>query len=209
VKRAGRSIRIAAISSAILPALAGCGSPSAANIELRKQIQDLQSQIVELQRKDAADQASIHTYQEHATTVPSLDQDELNQLFTTASVQFGRLSGGYRPDPNLPGDTMLKIYAVPIDEAGDPIKAAGSFHVELFDLALKTETRIGQWDFDPPTTRSRWFGQGLLYTYVLDCPWQTPPVHAKLLARVSFTDALTHRVFTFDRDMTVQPPATK
>jgi polyphosphate kinase 2 (PPK2 family) len=46
----------------------------------------------------------------------------------------------------------------------------------------------------------------LLYTYVLDCPWQTVPAHEKLTARIVFTDALTHRIFSVDRDVKVEPP---
>jgi hypothetical protein len=101
---------------------------------------------------------------------------------------------------------MLKIYVAPIDEQGDKLKAAGSFHIDLFDLSLKSDNRIGAWDFDLAKTRSLWFGRGLLYTYVLDCPWQTAPVNLKLTARITFTDALTHRVFTVDKDVMVQPP---
>jgi hypothetical protein len=101
---------------------------------------------------------------------------------------------------------MLKIYVVPIDEQGDALKAAGSFEVELFDLALGANYRIGKWDFDLNAAKADWYGHALLYTYVLSCPWQTVPVHGKLLARVTFTDALTHRVFTVDKEVLVEPP---
>jgi outer membrane murein-binding lipoprotein Lpp len=187
--------------------LTGCGSsPNKANIELRKQNQQLQAQIEDLNRRHDADQAAIRGLQAGATTIPVLPQDRLDELFTTAGLKFGILTGGYHPDPNQPGDTMLKVYVVPIDEQGDRLKAAGSFHVELFDLALKSDNRIGTWDFDLPTAKSDWYDCGLLEEYVLDCPWQTVPAHAKLLARVTFTDALTHRVFTVDKEVTVVPP---
>jgi hypothetical protein len=187
--------------------LAACGSaPDKANIELRKQNQQLQAQIEDLNRRHDADQASIRGLQAGVTTVPSLPQDQLDELFTTAGLKFGILTGGYHSDPNQPADTMLKVYVVPIDQQGDRLKAAGSFHVELFDLALKSDTRLGSWDFDLPTAKSDWYDGGLLETYVLDCPWQTVPAHAKLLARVTFTDALTHRVFTVDKEVTVAPP---
>ncbi len=190
--------------------LAGCGGlPSKANIELRKQNQQLDAQIDDLNRRHAADLATIRGLQAQATTVPVLPEDQVDQLFTVAGLKFGGLTGGYHPDPNQAGDTMLKIYVVPIDEQGDKIKAAGSFHVDLFDLSLKSENRIGAWDFDSQSTRSDWNGSGLLYSYVLDCPWQTVPVNPKLTARITFADALTHRVFTVDRDVTVQPPGGK
>ena len=194
-----------AILAGLMPA--GCGSaPNKANIELRKQNQQLQAQIEDLNRRHDADQATIRGLQAGATTVPVLPQDQLDELFTTAGLKFGILTGGYHPNTDQSADTMLKLYVVPIDEHGDRLKAAGSFHVELFDLALKSDNRLGAWDFDLPTAKSDWYDGGLLETYVLDCPWQTVPAHAKLLARVTFTDALTHRVFTVDKEVTVEPP---
>jgi hypothetical protein len=196
----------------ILPLLiataGGCfgGNPSAANIQLRKDNQQLSDQIDQLNRQHAADQATIKVLQSGAATVPSLPQARLDELFTTAGLRLEKLTGGYRPDPNKIGDVMVKVYAVPTDQYGDPIKAAGSFKVELFDLALSTNNRIGQWDFDLKTAESRWYSVLFLYDYVLNCPWQTVPTHSDLLLRVSFTDALTQRTFTVDKPITIQPP---
>jgi hypothetical protein len=197
----------AAASLAALLCLAGCGTPSRANMDLRRQNMQLKQTIDQLNRKDQADQASIRALQQGATTVPSLPQDQINQLFTVAGLKFGGLTGGYRPDPNKPGDTMLKVYVVPVDDDNDAIKAAGSFRVELFDLALApSNDRIGLWDFPLDSARSHWFSGAFMYTYVLDCPWQTVPIHSNLLAHITYTDALTHRVFTVDKEVTVQPP---
>jgi hypothetical protein len=197
----------AAAAMAAMLLISGCGGgASRANIELRRQNHQLQDNIDQLKRQDQADKATIHALQQGATTVPSLPQDQIDQLFTVAGLKFGRLTGGDRPDPNKAGDTMLKVYVVPVDKDDDVIKAAGSFHVELFDLALSSDNRIGQWDFPLDVARAHWYSGAFMYTYVLDCPWQSPPTHSKLLARVTFTDALTHRVLTVDREVTVQPP---
>ncbi len=203
-RRPLRRSLIAALALLCQLAAAGCSSPSAANIALRKQLQDQQARVDNLQRQHESDAATIRSLQSHGTTVPSLPEDQLDQLYTTSGLQFGRLTGGYHPDANAEGDTMLKVYVVPIDQQGDAIKAAGAFHVELFDLALKSDNHIGQWDFDLQSTKAEWRGQGLLYSYVLDCPWQTVPTHSDLLARVTFSDALTHRDFTADRPVKVQ-----
>jgi len=190
-----------------LSLLSGCGGvPSKANIDLRKQNQKLDAQVDDLNRRHDADLATIRGLQSQATTVPVLPEDQIDQLFTTAGLKFGGLTGGYHPDMNKTGDTMLKIYVAPIDESGDKIKAAGSFHVDLFDLSLKSSNRLVAWDFYLQQTRSAWNGSGLPCTYVLDCPWQTVPVNPKLTARITFTDTLTHRIFTVDRDVIVQPP---
>ena len=189
---------IIAISTAI--SLAGCSNmPDKANIQLRKQIQSMQANIDQLNHQHDADEATIRGLESSATTVPTLPPDEIDQLVTASGFRFGKVTGGWRADPNAPADTELKVFVVPTDEQGDDLKAAGSWHVELFDLNLK-DPRIGQWDFDPATAKNAWVGTFLVYMYALDCPWQTAPTHEKLLVRVTYTDLLTHRVFTEDYD---------
>lgn len=197
----------AAIRAALcgLALIAGCHGPSQANIELRKQNQQLRANIEDLNRRHDADQATIRGLQSHLNTVAILPQTEVDKLFTTAGLNFGRLTGGDRPDANVPGDTMLKVYVVPTDQYGDPIKAAGTFEVQLFDLALGSNTQIGDWKFDLQQTKADWYDSILMYTYVLSCPWQKVPVHSELVARVTFRDQLTQRIFTVDRNVTVQP----
>jgi hypothetical protein len=207
MRSAAPRLLCAALLFAGMLLFAGCGwTPSKANIELRKTNQQLNDTVDMLDRRHAADEATIRGLQAKATTVPVLPEDQLDELFTVAGLKFGNLTGGYHPDANQPGDTMLKIYVVPIDQAGDQLKAAGSFHIDLFDLALKSDNKIGSWDFDLNSTKASWYGSGMLYTYVLDCPWQAKPANEKLMSRITFTDALTHRVFTVDREVKVQLP---
>ncbi len=187
----------------------GCfnNTPSQANIELRKQNQQLQDQLAVLDRRHSADEATIRGLLANATTVPVLPQDQLDQLFTTAGLKFGSLTGGYHPDPNQYGDTMVKVYVCPIDQDGNKITATGTFHVDLFDLALHSNNRIGTWDFDLKQSRASWFNSLIMENYVLDCPWQTVPAHASLMLHVQFTDQLTHRIFTVDKGINIEPPS--
>jgi hypothetical protein len=46
----------------------------------------------------------------------------------------------------------------------------------------------------------------MLYTYVLKCPFEQPPAHETLTIRVTFTDALTGRVFTAQREVQFKKP---
>lgn len=202
-------LRLAGATFAIAASLGscGCGSPSKANIELRKQNQQLQDTIEQLNARHQADAGTIQGLQAGATTIPSLPQSQLDQLYTVAGLKFDRLTGGDRPDMNVPGDTMLKVYVVPTDQAGDVLKAAGSFEVQLFDLALKSNNLLGTWNFDLQQAKADWVSGALIFDYVLPCPWQTTPTHSKLLVRVTYTDALTHRIITAKRDVTVQLPA--
>jgi hypothetical protein len=179
----------------------GCSKPNAANITLRKQNQELRQQIETLQRQHEADAASIKAMESRGgTTVPTLPHDRISQLFTAQGLQFGRLTGA---DPDR--ENALKAYVVPIDGAGEPIKASGSFVVEAFDLAAGADNRIGHWEFPIADAAKNWFGKGMLYTYVLPLSLEKRPEHAEITLRVTFHDALTGREISAQRAVKLQP----
>ena len=178
-------------------ALTGCGKPNVASIRVRRENQDLRNKLAELERIEQAHLAQIRMLESNATTVPSLPSERLSTLFTTHGLRFGRLTGGADLETNTPGHDGLKVYVVPTDGRGEPIKAAGSFVVEAFDLAKGEGYRIGRWEYPLEQAAKNWFGQAMLYTYVLTAPWQEQrPEHEDLTIRVTFTDALTGRTFT-------------
>jgi len=183
----------------------GCTTPNKANIELRKQNADLRSQIQTLERRHEGDVASLRAAERmHGTRVPVLPPDRIASLFTVDGLQLGRLTGADPDDP-----TVIKVYAVPIDAAGDVLKAAGSFSVDAFDLAAKNDNRIGHWEFAVDQAAKDWFGKAMLYTYVLSCPLSEAPQHGDITLRVTFTDALTQRVFTVQKIVRISPAAPK
>lgn len=203
--------RFASIAAVAVPVLfamgAGCRGPSQANIALRKQNAKLRDEITSLKRLRDGDRATIEALESHATTVPVLPRDRLARLFTTHGLRIGRLTGGADLDPEKPGDEGVKVYVVPTDEEGEEIKAAGSFQVEIFDLAAPT-TRLGEWTFSTDEARKAWFGQLWSYGYILPCPWQTVPTHAELTVKITFVDELTGRRFTAQKPITINPPPT-
>lgn len=190
----------------------GCGllfgsPPSQVNIKLRKENATLREKIKALETKGEADQRMIAGLREQSPTVPTLPPDRLAKLFTTHGLKLGRLTGGWDAKPREPGDEGLVVHVAPVDEAGDAIKAAGSFVVEAFDLAApgKGETRVARWDFDLAATRRSWRGVLLDYNYVLECPWQErPPAHAELTLKVTFVDELTQVPFHVQQTVTVK-----
>ncbi|MCC6422743.1 MAG: hypothetical protein IT447_04640 [Phycisphaerales bacterium] len=186
---------------------AGCSQPNRANIELRKQNQALATQIEDLNRLHEADQATIRGFEAHVTTQPTLPRERLASLYTVHGLSFGRLTGGADLDAGRPGDEAIKVYIGPMDQQGDVLKSAGSFVIELFDLEQADRPLLGKWEFSTQQAAKNWFGQSLLYQYILTCPWQRVPEHQKLLVRVSFTDELTGRVFVDQRDITIKPPS--
>jgi hypothetical protein len=185
--------------------LAACTTPNKANILLRKQNQDLHDRVARLERTQEADRAKIVGLESAATTLPSLPPDRLDELFTVHGLRIGRLSGGAVLDSAKPGDEGLKVYVVPTDQAGEDIKAAGSFTIEAFDLAREKDQKVGRWDFDLKQSKKDWYGS-LLYSYVLTCPWQKVPTHSKLTVKITFTDALTGRRFQTQRGVDVELP---
>jgi hypothetical protein len=174
---------------------AGCGAPSAANIQLRKQNQDLQAKIDSLTAQHQRDTATIAACQRGHPTVATLRPERLDQLFTTHDLAFGKLTGGDNPDSTQAADTEFKVYVAPVDEQGTPIKAAGTFKVEAFDLGDPKHPLLGTWTFDLKKSRELFFDRFAMYQYVLPCPFQTLPTHEDITFRVAFDDALTGREF--------------
>jgi outer membrane murein-binding lipoprotein Lpp len=186
--------------------LTGCGAPSAVNIELRKQNQTLQAKVDQLTTQHDRDLAALAAAQRGHPTTRALDQQQLDQLFTTHGIKVGYLTGGDNPTADQTTDSQLKVYVVPTDEQGTPIKAAGSFKVQAFDLQDPKKTVLGTWSFDQTQTRDLFFSQMGLYTYVLTCPWQSVPAHADITLRITFDDALTGREFVEQAQAKVRPP---
>jgi hypothetical protein len=181
---------------------AGCKGPNPANIELRKENQQLRARVDELNRRHDADVAQIRATQtQTGAVVPTLSPGRLDQLFTVHGIQLGRLTG-----VNPEGE--LKVYVTPTDESGQSIKAAGSFVIDAFDLARADHPQIGHWEFPVEAAKRNWVGQALLHCYVLSLPWQGPggaPEHPQLTVRVVYTDALTGRVFETQKVVRVDP----
>jgi hypothetical protein len=196
--------------SRLLPAaccllFCGCRGPSSANIELRKENQTLADQRDQLIRQHADDLATIQASEGKNGIRPAISIDKLDKLFTAHSLSLGRLTGGYQPSGSS-FDSGLVVYAVPTDDDGDPIKAAGSFKVSAFDLQEPDHPLIGQWSFDLDQSRKLFYDHFSLYAYVLQLPWQTLPRHPEVTIHVTFIDELTGREFTTQRVVKANPP---
>lgn len=186
--------------------MTGCGSPDKANIQLRKDRQQLQAKLDDLKLRHDAAMARLAAYENQTGTVETLPAERLGQLFTTHKIDLGDLTGGADTDPKLPGDEALKVYLVPKDEMGHPIKATGHVLVEAFDLTKPNDNRIGRWEFEPGQLKDHWRTFLRLNEFVLTLPWQTRPERASLALKVTFTDALTGRTFEKLKDVQVKPP---
>jgi hypothetical protein len=195
------------VIAAILPFVGGCvliKKPSKANIDLRKKNQELQSRVEELEHKSAGDAAMIRGLQEKSGVLPTLPHDRLAKLFTTHDLKLGKLTGGADLDPQKPGDEGLKVYATPVDETEDPLKAAGAFTVEAFDTSRGSGEKIGEWSFDVAASRKLWSSVLGRHNYVLTCPWQqNRPAGGNLHLKITFVDELTQAKFEKTIDVKV------
>jgi len=181
---------------------AGCTKPDAANIVLRKENAQLRERMTALEASQTDNQRTI-TVLETASTKPALADAQIDELFTTHALKFGRLTGWAAWQDGAAAVSGVKVYIAPTDAAGDVLKAAGAFEVELFDLSSK-ETRLGSWRF-PSTDASRlWNGQGLLNCYVLPCPLSDSPTNSDVTVRVTFTDSLTRRPIVTQKQITLR-----
>jgi hypothetical protein len=188
--------------------IAGCG-PDKTNVQLRKDKQQLQSQIADLQQQLQADRARIAGLEKQVGSVPTLPQDRLDKLVTVHGIKLGRLTGGDPANGVDAPDEGLRIYLTPIDETAEALKATGAVEVEAFDLGLPGDNRIGRWTFDSATLKSRWRSLGMLRSFVLECPWQKPPQHPKLAVKVTFRDELTGRIYDQLQEVHVKIPTTR
>jgi len=190
-------------------AIAGCSHPSEANIQLRRDKQQLEGQVAELQQQLQTARARITGIEQEKGTLPSLPQERLDRMVTVHGIKLGRLTGG---DPaniaNAP-DEGLKIYLTPVDETGEPLKSTGTVEVDAFDLTLGTDNRIGHWSFDANAMKPRWRSLAMLRAFVLECPWQKQPAHSKLAVKVTFHDELTGRVYDQIQEVNVKVPTTQ
>jgi hypothetical protein len=200
------------LTSALFLIASGCHTPDAANIALRKENAALSSQIDTLNRRHDADVASIDSLQgKKGPTTMALPQERIERLFTTHGLAFGVLTGGYNSDNSDGPSDGLEIAVYPTDDQGSPLKAAGSFTIQAFDLADPHDPLIGTWNFPLQQSRDLFYSHLSMYTYILKCPWQRPPQHGDLTMRVTFDDELTGRRFTVDRPIhaTLSPAATR
>jgi hypothetical protein len=197
------------LASIALPALlAGCGKPSAANIQLRKENQALRDKVAQLERLRQGDRATIAALEGRSTTRPAASWETIEGLFTVHGIKLGRLTGGDDSDPAHPGHEGVRVYLTPQDQHGDDLKAAGSIVVEIFDLAQTDRPLVGRWEFPAEEAAKHWYAAMLMYGYVVECPFDKPPAHPELTVKVSFTDALTGRTFTAQKVVTIELPTS-
>ncbi|HZZ44255.1 MAG TPA: hypothetical protein VFE58_15075 [Tepidisphaeraceae bacterium] len=193
--------------SVVMGMSAGCASPNKANIELRKENATLAKQITRMQREHDVDDATIRGMRDRVGVLPTLPKERLAKLFTVGAIKVTRLTGGFDLNHERGADTGVRAYVQLFDTTGDLIKAAGTFEVEVFDLADDEHPLVGKKTFPVEQADTNWYPMPMIYSFVLPVPWITPPKHNELTVRVKYTDELTQRQFTAEAVIHVTLPA--
>lgn len=193
---------LTAVATIVCVTLCGCLGPSKANIELRKENQELQQRVWDLERARQGDMQRIAAI-EQPSTRPTLPYAELQKLYTAHGLMFGMLTGGYRQNERDEKYAGVSVYVVPTDDEGQIIKAAGRFDVSVFDLAVADKPLVGHWAYSLEEAKATWNGRAMLYNYVLKVPFSAQPQHPDLLVRVEFTDELTGRKIVGEKKVTL------
>jgi len=204
------TIQRAALLGGALLLATGCTNPSAANIELRKQNQDLADQVKQLKQQEQGALQVIQGLRDSKPTLPTLPATRLARLYTTHGINFNPLTGGADIDPTKPGDEGLAVYVFPVDQYGQKLKAAGTFDIEAFDLAEPAQPLVGKWHLDLDQANAGWNSTLLEYTYGFILPFQKPPRHSDITLKVTFLDELTQTTFMNQKLIQISlPPTTR
>lgn len=188
---------------ALLPS-AGC--PSAAELELRRRVDQLTGQVTEKDHQLAAQRLTIEQLHQQLGQVRGLTPEDLEKTFYPEKIEIASLSGGDDYD-GRPGDDGVTVYLRPLDRDGDAVKVAGDIRVELYDLANPPDQNlIGVYSIGVDQVSQLWYGKFATYHYTVRCPWKDgPPRHDEITIRATFVDYLTQRVITAQTACKISP----
>ncbi len=170
------------------------------NVALTNENAHLQSMLVHAQAKLAAAEAQLNAKTPRLAT---LSPQKLGTLFTVSGIN---ISSDTRTChlKNSPERNGFRVFVKTLMAGSMILPATGNFKIQAFDLADGVKhPLIGRWVFTPMESKKCWYGLFGLDEFGFNCPWKAPPRHAAITFRVSFTDALTGRVFTTQRVITV------
>ncbi len=152
--------------------------------------------------------ADTDRQKEQIETLQNLGPDRLKKLFVVDQVQLGRYTGGIDTDKK-PGQDAVKVFVMPVDQAGSVIKSAGEVKIQLFDLAEpESERLIAEFDYPVDKIGEHWSSGFMAYHYSFECPLPNRPKNPDITVRVEFIDYLTGKTFTAQKLIKlILPPA--
>jgi len=183
-----------ALAFSVMLLLAGCGAES--NV-LWKDVEQLKQENTDLSLKVQSLQSENTQLTEQVSTLTGLKKEtRLQALDTLETIHITKRSGLYDLNEDGTKET-LAVYLEPRDTAQDTVKAAGTVHVELWNLNADPErARIADWTLEPQQLQTLWGGTifASYYRLAFDISdiLSTPPT--ELTVKVTFTDYLSGKV---------------
>lgn len=186
--------------------LSGCGIGSERKSPLELKVEALQQEKSQLAKKVEQCQVENVQLQEQVKAMAALPKDAKENPYKLTGVRIARFTGFYDKDGDGRQEKLL-VYLQPIDENGDIVKAAGTAHVQLWNLEDPNgQALLGQWQVRPAELHKCWISALVSdYRIILDVS-ATPELLAQpLTVKVTFTDYLTGEIFRDQHVIKPQP----
>ncbi|HMP02289.1 MAG TPA: hypothetical protein PKC45_07295 [Gemmatales bacterium] len=196
----------------VLLLLSGCRSSRQELLEM--ELRDKERQLEELKSKQIVSESDRQALElelemtqrrlakEHGPTPPSA-----GSVIFVRSLSLGRLTGGFRQDPQSSFDDALQVLIEPRDADESVVKAPGSVRIEVFEVSTQgIKSSLSQWELTARELRGKWEAPligGPAYRVTL--PWKAVPSTERVRVVVRFT-GLDGAVFEAERDATITIP---
>ena len=182
----------------LLALLASSGCTTPARVEqLEARLREQQDQIETLDGQLAgvrSDEAALRRQRDGllqqvngTSGTPAVRPEQADLLLQATGVQINPwLTGGNNTDQRA-GDDELVVLLQPQDNDGEPVKLPGTIRFELIDPAIPANSRqLGSWSFTPSECREHWHQSLLARGFLFHLPWQSTPVHRRLLLHADY-----------------------
>ena len=172
----------------------GCNEPKPPATET---MIPLEQENARLQRHIVAQEKQIEQLHRQIAELRGLPAEQMDELIQVSRIEFGRFTRAFDQDEDG-YDEGIVVYLHTLDRAGDRIKSAGTVQLELWDLAeTEGNQKLGQWRYDMTELGDYWLsGFGTYhFKFELDWPARMPPGNKNLTIKLTFSDALTGKVF--------------
>jgi hypothetical protein len=190
---------IALLLAALL--LSGCDIGSARKDPLELKVEQLQQEKADLAGELEQSQVEITRLTDQVKALTALPKGERENPYRIAGIKVTAFTNFY--DKNKDGRIeKFIVYLQPIDPEGDVVKAAGTVHVQLWNLNNPSDQALlGQWEVSPAELRKLWVASLVTTNYRLtfDAPGGPELLAKPLTAKVTFTDYITGEVFRAQR----------
>lgn len=187
-----------ALIGAALVWMAGCTSYSKQYDEASEKLVQSQKQNESLQKTVKDLTAANSQCQQQVTALQNLTPEQRKEAIPSiVELTINKRSGIY-PAETEDRKTRLLVYLRPMDDSGDAVKAAGSVHVELWDLDKPAaQAMLNSWDVTAKELKTMWSGSLLADFYRLRFEVPSDYLTRKnLTLKVTFTDYFTGKVLS-------------